>query len=105
MVRRAAAGHRSLAAPRSQRQCLRLRTGACSPRNLRELARISRAGNGDSYLIDSRSEMSVQKPVVLVVDDATESIDVLRGVLGSDYQLKAAINGPTALEVADSTRP
>jgi putative two-component system response regulator len=49
--------------------------------------------------------MGVQKPVVLVVDDAPESIDVLRGVLGSDYQLKAAINGPTALEVADSTRP
>jgi putative two-component system response regulator len=56
-------------------------------------------------LIDSRSEMGVQKPVVLVVDDAPESIDVLRGVLGSDYQLKAAINGPTALEVAESTRP
>jgi putative two-component system response regulator len=56
-------------------------------------------------LIDSRSEMGVQKPVVLVVDDAPESIDVLRGVLGSDYQLKAAINGPTALDVAESTRP
>ena len=45
------------------------------------------------------------KPVVLVVDDAPESIDVLRGVLGGDYQLKAAINGPTALEVAEHTQP
>jgi putative two-component system response regulator len=56
-------------------------------------------------VIDSRTEVSAQKPVVLVVDDAPESIDVLRGVLGSDYQLKAAINGPTALDVAESTRP
>ena len=46
-----------------------------------------------------------QRPVVLVVDDAPESIDVLRGVLGSDYQLKAAINGPTALEIAELTQP
>jgi putative two-component system response regulator len=41
----------------------------------------------------------------LVVDDAPESIDVLRGVLGGDYQLKAAINGATALEIAESTSP
>jgi putative two-component system response regulator len=53
----------------------------------------------------SAPECLPQKPVVLVVDDAPESIDVLRGVLGGDYQLKAAINGPTALEVAEHTQP
>lgn len=47
----------------------------------------------------------VNKPVVLIVDDAPESIDVLRGVLASDYQVKAAINGPAALEVAAETKP
>ncbi len=51
------------------------------------------------------SAETTAKPVVLVVDDAPESIDVLRGVLGGDYQLKAAINGPTALEVAEHTQP
>ena len=45
------------------------------------------------------------KPVVLIVDDAPESIDVLRGVLGSDYQVKAAINGPVALDVARRALP
>jgi putative two-component system response regulator len=53
----------------------------------------------------SAPESLPPKPVVLVVDDAPESIDVLRGVLGGDYQLKAAINGPTALEVAEHTQP
>lgn len=53
----------------------------------------------------SAPESLPPKPVVLVVDDAPESIDVLRGVLGGDYQLKAAINGPTALEVAEYTQP
>ncbi len=45
------------------------------------------------------------KPVVLIVDDAPESIDVLRGVLGADYRVKAAINGPVALEVAERMIP
>jgi putative two-component system response regulator len=53
----------------------------------------------------SAPESLPPKPVVLVVDDAPESIDVLRGVLGGDYQLKAAINGLTALEVAEHTQP
>jgi putative two-component system response regulator len=45
------------------------------------------------------------KPVVLVVDDAAESIDVARGALGQDFQVKAAINGAKALELAAQHRP
>jgi putative two-component system response regulator len=47
----------------------------------------------------------VHKSVILVVDDAPESIDVLRGVLGGEYQLKAAINGPSALDLAEHAAP
>ncbi|HWA75560.1 MAG TPA: two-component system response regulator [Polyangiaceae bacterium] len=45
------------------------------------------------------------KPVVLIVDDAPESIDVLRGVLGADYQVKAAIHASVALELVESSPP
>jgi putative two-component system response regulator len=45
------------------------------------------------------------KPVVLIVDDAPESIDVLRGVLGADYQVKAAIHAAVALELAQAAPP
>ena len=50
-------------------------------------------------------DASVSKPVVLVVDDAPESIDVLRGVLGAEYQVKAAIHGHVALELVQATPP
>src|SRR4051812_14101798 len=45
------------------------------------------------------------KPVVLIVDDAPESIDVLRGVLGLDYQVKAAIHGSVALDLVETSPP
>jgi len=48
---------------------------------------------------------SIGKPVVLIVDDAPESIDVLRGVLGADYVVKAAIHGSLALELVQTTPP
>lgn len=48
---------------------------------------------------------SRQNPSVLVVDDAPESIDVLRGLLESDYQVHAAINGRLGLELAIRHRP
>ena len=48
---------------------------------------------------------SVDKPVVLIVDDAPESIDVLRGVLGADYRVKAAIHGSIALELVQAAPP
>ncbi|MGC4069521.1 MAG: response regulator [Polyangiaceae bacterium] len=45
------------------------------------------------------------KPVVLVVDDAAESIDVARGALGQEFQVKAAINGAKALDIAAQHKP
>jgi putative two-component system response regulator len=47
----------------------------------------------------------VERPVVLVVDDAAESIDVARGVLGSEFQIKAAISGAEALNVIERSPP
>src|SRR3954468_4296279 len=49
--------------------------------------------------------MPSSKPVVLIVDDAPESIDVLRGVLGAEYRVKAAIHGSIALDIVRSTPP
>lgn len=46
-----------------------------------------------------------QKPVVLIVDDSPESIDILRGALGDIFQVKAAIRGRTALEIVANDSP
>lgn len=46
-----------------------------------------------------------QKPVVLIVDDSPESIDILRGALGDLFQVKAAIRGRTALEIVANDSP
>lgn len=46
--------------------------------------------NGTSVLI---------KPTILVVDDAPENIDVLRGLLQEEYLLRPAINGELALRL------
>ena len=48
---------------------------------------------------------SHERPVVLVVDDAAESIDVARGVLGGEFQVKAAISGAKALDVIGQSPP
>lgn len=50
-------------------------------------------------------EAFVTRPAVLIVDDAPESIDVLRGVLGGEYQVKAAIHGALGLELARAAPP
>lgn len=41
-----------------------------------------------------------EKTCILIVDDAAENIDVLRGVLGDEYKLKVALNGKKALDLA-----
>ncbi|HEY5955444.1 MAG TPA: response regulator, partial [Polyangiaceae bacterium] len=46
-----------------------------------------------------------ERPVVLVVDDAAESIDVARGVLSAEFQVKAAISGSKALDVIARNPP
>jgi putative two-component system response regulator len=42
---------------------------------------------------------------ILVVDDAPENIDVMVGILGHDYHIKAAINGARALKLARESAP
>ena len=45
------------------------------------------------------------KPCVLVVDDTPENVDVLVGILGTDYRVKVALNGEKALKVSRSSKP
>ncbi|MDO8892166.1 MAG: two-component system response regulator [Sulfurimicrobium sp.] len=45
------------------------------------------------------------KPVVLIVDDMPENIDVLRGILAQDYTLRIATNGELALKIANASPP
>ncbi len=48
---------------------------------------------------------SSHKPVVLVVDDSPESIDILRGALCDLFQVKAAIHGRLALDLVAKAPP
>jgi putative two-component system response regulator len=43
------------------------------------------------------------KATILIVDDAPENIDILRGLLKDEYKIKVAINGAKALKIAQST--
>jgi CheY-like chemotaxis protein len=51
----------------------------------------------------SRDKVTEQteKPVVLAVDDTPENLDVVKGLLSSQYIVKAAINGMMALKIAE----
>ena len=44
--------------------------------------------------------MSENRLTVFVVDDAPSNIDVLRDILSADYRVKVAINGESALKIA-----
>jgi adenylate cyclase len=44
-------------------------------------------------------------PVILIVDDTPENVDVLAGILREYYQVKIALNGPKALRIAQSDPP
>jgi len=46
-----------------------------------------------------------EKPVVLVVDDTPENIDVLRGILAEEYNIRAVTNGLLALKIIDKQLP
>lgn len=48
---------------------------------------------------------NTEKNTLLVVDDTPENIDVLRGVLGANYMVKIANNGPLALKIASAQPP
>ena len=49
--------------------------------------------------------IAMEKATVLVVDDTPENIDVLAGILKSDYRVKAALSGEKALNIAVSDNP
>lgn len=44
--------------------------------------------------------MDKEKTCILIVDDTSENIDILRGILGNEYKLKVALNGKKALDLA-----
>ena len=46
-----------------------------------------------------------RKAVVLAVDDTPENLDVVKGILGDDYVVKAAVNGKIALKIAETQSP
>ena len=46
-----------------------------------------------------------RKATVLAVDDTPENLDVVKGILGDDYQVKVAINGHIALKIAQAQAP
>ena len=45
------------------------------------------------------------KFTILAVDDTPENLDVVRGILASQYTVKAAINGPMALKIVEKQPP
>jgi putative two-component system response regulator len=45
----------------------------------------------------------VTKQIILVVDDIPDNIDIITGILGAEYKIKAATNGKIALKVAKSS--
>ncbi|WP_144212770.1 response regulator [Shewanella donghaensis] len=47
----------------------------------------------------------MEKATVLIVDDTPENIDILVGILGGDYNIKVAIDGPKALVLAEKASP
>ncbi len=53
----------------------------------------------EANLINKKSD----KPVILIVDDTPENIDVLKGALISNYIVKPTTNGRVALQVANIT--
>ena len=44
--------------------------------------------------------MAREKTCILIVDDASENIDILRSILGDEYRIKVALNGKKALDLA-----
>lgn len=46
-----------------------------------------------------------QNAIILAVDDAPENLDIVRNLLASRYTVKAAVNGPMALKIAEKQPP
>jgi signal transduction histidine kinase len=48
---------------------------------------------------------NMKQHTVLVVDDVSENIDILFALLKDSYKVKAAVNGPKAIQIANSNEP
>lgn len=46
-----------------------------------------------------------QRNVILAVDDAPENLDIVRNLFAAHYTVKAAVNGPMALKIAEKQPP
>jgi putative two-component system response regulator len=46
-----------------------------------------------------------KRPVVLAVDDTPENLDVVKGLLTSQFIIKAAVNGMMALKIVEKQPP
>ena len=44
-----------------------------------------------------------EKPIILIVDDTIDNLDLLGGVLGDQYKVKAALSGERALRIAQKS--
>ena len=49
--------------------------------------------------------VELKKQTILIVDDVPENIDVVGGILRSEYKIKMALNGQKALTIAGSDNP
>jgi two-component system sensor histidine kinase/response regulator len=49
---------------------------------------------------EMKNNLDEKTPSVLVVDDMAENIDILAGALTGDYEVKVALNGESALDIA-----
>ncbi|MBF0610204.1 MAG: SpoIIE family protein phosphatase [Magnetococcales bacterium] len=47
----------------------------------------------------------MNKPTILAVDDTPENLDVIKGILVPTYRVKSALNGKTAIQIAQATPP
>lgn len=47
-------------------------------------------------------DIDLSKKTILIVDDVPDNIDILDGILNSDYNIKAATTGKMALKIAES---
>ncbi|MCC4834852.1 response regulator [Shewanella sp. 10N.7] len=59
----------------------------------------------DEHPQDISTTNKIKKSSVLVVDDTTENLTLIGGLLKDDYQVKLAKNGQKAIEIAQSDNP
>jgi len=50
-------------------------------------------------------EAALSRQTILIVDDSPENIDMLHGILSSNFRIKFALNGEKALEIASKNPP